>query len=227
VSATKTTRLGVLGGMFDPIHNGHMAAGVAAQLALGLDEIALIPSRQPPHRPSQPVATAADRLAMAKLAAESQKSWTVSEVELTRAGTTYTFDTLTELEKWGQTPRQVFFILGADAFAEIDTWSRFPQVLDLANFVVIARPGFTLANAGNKLPSLAARMTTPEGFRADEAREGTAIILVEATTPPVSSTEIRRRISRGASIADLVPAGVDSYIRDHRLYLAPTNGAGR
>jgi nicotinate-nucleotide adenylyltransferase len=226
VTATTTDRLGVLGGMFDPIHNGHVAAGVAAQLALGLDEIRLVPSRQPPHRPAQPVASADDRLAMARLAAGSQKTWTVSEVEITRAGTSYTFDTLTDLVKMKQVPFRLFFILGVDAFAEIDTWSRFPQVLDLANFVVIARPGFTLADAGNKLPSLAARMTTPERFLA-EAREGTAIILVEATTPPVSSTEIRRRISSGASIADLVPSGVDHYIRDHRLYLAPANGAGR
>ena len=226
MSATTTTRLGVLGGMFDPIHNGHMSAGHAAQAALGLGEILLIPSRQPPHRPAQPVASAADRLAMAKLAAASQKSWSVSEVELTRPGTSYTFDTLEGLAP-NRPKRSIFFILGADAFAEIDTWSRFPQVLDLANFVVISRPGFTLADTGNKLPSLAARMTTPERFLADGAREGTCIILVEAATPPVSSTEIRRRISRGASIADLVPPGVDSYIHDHRLYLAPANGAGR
>jgi len=212
--------------MFDPIHNGHVAAAVAAQRALSLDEMLLIPSRQPPHRPVQPVASAADRLAMATLAAQSQKSWTVSEVELTRPGTTYTFDTLEGLAPL-RPKRSIFFILGADAFAEIDTWSRFPQVLELANFVVISRPGFTLADAGNKLPSLTARLTTAERFLADNAREGTAIILVEATTPPVSSTEIRRRISRGASIADLVPPGVDSYIRDHRLYLAPADGAGR
>ena len=213
--------------MFDPIHNGHVAAGLAAQRALRLDEIVLIPSSQPPHRPAQPVASAEDRLAMARIAAGSQKSWAVSEVEITRAGTSYTFDTLTDLVKMKQVPFPPFFILGADAFAEIDTWSRFPQVLDLAHFVVIARPGKSLAELGNKLPSLSARLTTAERFRPDAAREGTAIILIEATTPPVSSTEIRRRILSGDSIGGLVPPGVDSYIRDHRLYLAPTAGAGR
>ena len=124
----------------------------------------------------------------------------------------------------GLTPVEMFFITGADAFAEIATWSRFPSILDLANFVVIARKGIALDSIGNRLPSLAGRMTTPDRFT---DAEGTRIILIEATTPAVSSTEIRQRVQRGEPIAGMVPAPIASYIDDHRLYHDPQSGVGR
>lgn len=222
-------RVGVLGGMFDPIHIGHIAAGTSAQAALELDKVVLVPSSWPPHRAAQPEAGSDDRLQMARIVAKLQKSWEVSVTEITRAGKSYTFDTLEGLAP-NLPKRCKFFILGADAFAEIETWSRYPQVLDLAHFVVISRPGNSLAELGNKLPSLAARMTTPDAFLAGPERETTSIILVEATTPPVSSTLIRRRVARGESIFGLVPPEIDAYIRERHLYAAAHDGppyAGR
>ena len=208
--------LGVLGGTFDPIHNGHIAAGQQAQLALRLDRVMLVPSRIAPHRASGAGASPEARFAMAALSAEEHPGWTASDVELMRDGRSYTFDTLTSLRR--ASTSQFFFIIGADAFAEIATWSRYPAVLDLAHFAVVARPGITLDSLQTRLPNLAERMTTPEAHKPDAAP---SIILIETATPDISSTEIRRRVRAGESITGLVPEAVSSYISTHRLYAEP------
>lgn len=210
--------LGVLGGTFDPIHNGHLAAGLRAQAVLRLDHVMLVPSRLPPHRSAG--APAADRLAMARLAAREQQGWSASDIELKREGPSYTFDTLSALDA---TPRwQKFFIIGADAFAEIATWSRYPAVLDLAHFAVVARPGITLHSLQARVPDLADRMTTPDEFKPSTSGatpdDKTRVILIETATPDVSSTEVRRRVRAGESIHGLVPESIASYISTHRLY---------
>jgi len=198
--------LGVLGGTFDPIHLGHVAAAEAAQRVLCLDEIILIPSRIPPHRTSPVTASAADRFAMAELACEGRAGWSASFLEIRREGPSYTYDTLSEL---GRPASQIFFITGADAFAEIATWSRYPTVLDLANFVVVSRPGITLDSLRARVPSAFDRPSPAT----------TRVILVEAHTPDVSSTDIRRRARAGEPLSGLVPLPVADYINTHRLYL--------
>ena len=208
--------LGVLGGTFDPIHNGHIAAADAAQRALKLEAVMLVPSRIPPHRQDPVGASGEHRYAMAALAAAERPGWTASRIELDREGRSYTYDTLIELGK--QFPgTQIFFILGADAFAEIATWSRYPAVLDLANFVVVSRPGITLDSLCERVPSA----FPSTSLRASSLRPSakTRVIPVETTTPDVSSTEIRRRIRAGVSLAGLVPDSVATYIQTHRLYV--------
>jgi nicotinate-nucleotide adenylyltransferase len=207
--------LGVLGGTFDPIHLGHIAAGVAAQQALSLDSIVLVPSRIPPHRVDPVTASGVHRLAMAQLAAADHPGWSASRIELDRDGPSYTFDTLVELQK-GAAGVEIFFILGADAFAEIATWSRYPAVLGLAHFVVVSRPGITLDSLRDRVPS--AFSHRPPAF-GDQPSVNTRVILVEAQTPDVSSTDIRRRARAGESLAGLVPDTVARYIQTHRLYL--------
>ncbi|MFA5908534.1 MAG: nicotinate-nucleotide adenylyltransferase [Vicinamibacterales bacterium] len=213
--------LGVLGGTFDPIHNGHLAAGLRAQAALRLDRVLVVPSRIPPHRSMTVGTPPADRLAMARLVAADHPGWTASDVELKRDGPSYTFDTLTELR--AASTSQFFFIIGADAFAEIATWSRYPAVLDLAHFAVVARPGITLHSLQARVPDLADRMTTPDLFKPYapglEPDQKTRVILIETATPDVSSTEIRRRVRAGESIHGLVPEAIASYIATHRLYV--------
>jgi len=211
--------LGVLGGMFDPIHCGHVVAAVAVERALQLGSVLLIPSRLPPHRPEQPRVSALHRLAMTTLAAADHPSWSVSDIEQKRDGPSYTFDTLTELIGQGHPAAQMFFITGADAFAEIATWSRYPAVLDLAHFVVVARPGITLDSLKKRLPDLAERMTTPKQVSSPKPNEATRIILIDAATPDISSTAIRQRLRAGESIAGLVPDFVATYIAHHRLYV--------
>ena len=221
--------LGVLGGTFDPIHLGHVAAAAAAQQTLSLDSIALVPSRIPPHRADPVSANGEHRLAMAQLAAAGRPGWSASRIELDREGPSYTYDTLVALrealsERGGSQSdalresqgTQIFFITGADAFAEIATWSRYPAVLDLAHFVVVSRPGITLDSLRERVPS-AFPSTWLKAGRADSAK--TRVILVEAHTPDVSSTEIRRRVREGESLSGCVPDSVAAYIRTHRLYL--------
>jgi nicotinate-nucleotide adenylyltransferase len=197
--------LGILGGTFDPIHNGHLAAADAAQRALNLDAITLIPSHIPPHRRDPVGAGSEQRYEMTALAAAERPGWSASRIEVDREGASYTYDTLVRLRETLSVSAQYFFILGADAFAEIATWSRYPAVLDLAHFVVVSRPGITLDSLRERVPS---------AFN-QEAR----VILVEAATPDISSTDIRRRVRAGHSLSGLVPAAVAEYISTHRLYL--------
>lgn len=208
-------RLGLLGGTFDPVHLGHRAAGRAAAQALALDEVRLVPSRMPPHRPVGPQASDHHRFAMAALLAMDEAGWTVGDGEVRRDGASYTFDTLTEVHAEGLAATQIFFLIGADAFAEIATWSRYPAVLDLAHFVVVARPGVTLADVQARVPALAPRIT-PVTALAGRATPG--IALLNAQTPDVSSTDIRARAAAGQSLSGLVPAAVEQYIRRHGLY---------
>jgi nicotinate-nucleotide adenylyltransferase len=207
--------LGVLGGTFDPIHLGHIAAADAAQQALAFESLLLIPSRIPPHRADAVTASAEDRFTMAKLAAAERPGWSASRIELDREGPSYTYDTLLELHEGMNGGSQIFFITGADAFAEIASWSRYPAVLALAHFVVVSRPGITLDSLRERVPSA----FPATGRRDDSAR--TRVILVEAPTPDISSTDIRRRVRAGESLSGYVPDTVADYIRDHRLYLGP------
>ena len=213
---TRDRRLGLLGGTFDPIHVGHLDAGEAAQQALGLDELLVVPSHDPPHRPVEPHASAYHRFALVALAIDGRPGWRTSDVEVAREGPSYTADTLRTLRAGGWRGSQIFFILGADAFAEIATWLEYPAVLDLAHFAVIARPGTTLDAAVSRTPALRPRMR-PSGAAHGQLSD-TAVFLVEAQTRDVSSTAIRARRAAGLPIDDLVPAAVARHILTHDLY---------
>ena len=219
-----TRRVGVLGGTFDPIHLGHLAAARAARHAIGLDEVLFVPSSDPPHRPDKPRASGYHRLQMTALAVAGEPGCSVSEIELQRPGASYTFDTLTALKEADHGRSQFFFIVGADAFADIATWSRYPAVIDLAAFAVIARPGTSLESLQRQRPDLAARMrvvptgSTLAGFSGSASIATSSIALIPAETPQVSSTEIRRRAAAGESLNRLVPDEVEQYIIAHRLY---------
>ncbi len=217
-------RLGLLGGTFDPVHLGHRAAGLAAAQALALDEVRLVPSRVPPHRPVGPHASEHHRFAMAALVAMDESTWTVSDSEVQRAGASYTFDTLSELHGQGLAATQIFFLIGADAFAEIATWSRYPAVLDLAHFVVVARPGVTMAAVQARVPELTKRLTAPAAL---PARAIPGVALLHAETPDVSSTDIRTRAATGRALSGLVTASVEQYIRRHGLYAGEAPPGGR
>lgn len=212
---TATARIGFLGGTFDPIHLGHVETARAARAALSLDCVELVPSRVPPHRHQQPCASSFHRFAMAALAVNGLEGLSVSDIELTSTGPSYTAETLAGLRERGLAASQIFFIAGADAFAEIETWARYPGVLDLAHFAVVARPGHPVASLAERLPALARRMR-PAAARPDA--RAPAIFLVDARTPDVSSTEVRRRIARGESLAGLVPPAVEAHIVQHGLY---------
>lgn len=207
-------RLGVLGGTFDPIHYGHLDAADAARAALSLTEVVFVPSHDPPHRPVDPHANAFHRFALVALALDGRPGYRACEIELVRGGHSYTSDTLRELHRTGWAPAQIFFILGADAFAEITTWHEFPGVLDAAHFAVVARPGTSLEAALARTPALRSRTATA----ADAAAGSTRIHLVTAATRDVSSTLVRTRLTAGKPLDDLVPPAVARHIAAHHLY---------
>ncbi len=238
---TAPPRIGVLGGTFNPIHLGPLAVAGQAADALGLDQVRLLPARTPPHRPVDPSASVVHRFAMAALAASIDRRFSASDLELSRPGASYTADTLRALHATGIEAWQIFFLTGADAFAEIATWREYPAVLDLAHFVACSRAGVAASSLAARLPGLAPRMILvpvpgsedpglhPEnpGFHrlgAAESRE-TRVFLLDCTTPDISSTTIRAHARAGRPLAGLVPPEVDDYIRRHRLYGADPGAA--
>jgi nicotinate-nucleotide adenylyltransferase len=214
------TRIGILGGTLDPIHCGHLEAAIAARDALQLTDVRILPSRVPPHRAVQPVASAFHRFAMAALAVNGVDGLTTSDAELRISGPSYTADTLDRMQRSGVDRSQIFFITGADAFAEIATWHRYPAVLDLAHFIVVSRPGHAMDEMRRRLPALSSRMhSAGEVMHAgDDVLRNPSILLVETTTPDVSSTGIRERLGRGERVSGLVPPSVERHIEQHGLY---------
>ncbi len=200
-----TVRVGILGGTFDPIHLGHLEAASAARRALSLDRLLLLPSRTPPHRSTEPRASVFHRFAMAALAA-SERDMSVSDLEVRREGPSYTALTLEALHREGFVPTQLFFITGSDAFAEVGAWHDYPRILQLANFVIVSRPG---------APRVSELIPGPN----PPIPNAPTLYSVEANTPDVSSTDIRRRVGTGESIDGLVPTSVAGHIRRHHLYV--------
>ena len=208
------TRIGILGGTFDPIHRGHLDLANAAWSALGLTTLYLVPAHDPPHR-SAPVASSYHRFAMVALSVAGRPGWIASDIELRNDQPSYTATTLRAFHESGFDSQELFFITGADAFKEIATWKDYPAILDEAHFAVVSRPGCTVGELAHALPALAARMTPPP-VRASDA---TSIFLIDALTTDVSSTAIRQRCARGQDLGDLVPGAVKQHIEQHGLYV--------
>lgn len=198
-------KLGLLGGTLDPIHVGHLDAAEAARQALSLDEVLVIPAHDPPHRTGDPHASAFHRFAMVSLAIDGRPGYRASDLELRRNGPSYTALTLRELRAQGWEPSQLFFIIGADAFAEIATWYEYPAILDACQFALVSRPGTTIDDALRRTPDLRYRV-------------GQTIHLVPARTSPASSSGIRARLAAGEPVDGLVPPAVARHIVQHHLY---------
>jgi nicotinate-nucleotide adenylyltransferase len=200
-------REGILGGSFDPIHNGHLHVARECRTRLALDRVLFVPARVPPHKQSVLLTAARHRLEMVKLATRDTSGFEVSDAELTRTGPSYTVDTVSaELARLGE-GAEIFFLMGADQAFELHLWHNVRKLAQLCTLVPVTRPGFAL----ERLDALAADLP------AEMVKE-----LKSAATeiPPadVSSTEIRRRVRAGENISELVPAAVEEYIRAHNLY---------
>jgi len=198
---------GIMGGTFDPVHNGHLAAARQLRDLVGLSEVWLMPNATPTYRSAAPVASATDRLRMVRLAVDAEPGLTPSALEVDRDGISYTIDTVRELAR--KFPGRPFAILlGSDAALQIRTWHEAGALLDEARFVIFNRPETTLA------PQTLHEL----GF--DPAR--TQIVHLE--TPAIAAHQVRDRLARGAPIDDLVPAAVADYIRTHHLYQSASPG---
>jgi len=222
---TDSPRVGVLGGTFDPVHQGHLDAADAARHALSLTEVVLMPSRLTPHKASSARASCYHRFAMAALASCGRTGLRVSDLELRSSAPSYTSLTLQRLARIGYAPSQLFFVLGSDAFAEITHWHDYPAILDRSHFAVVSRAGDPLTRLRDRLPALAKRMHAP-GLASTTALPGdsTAIWLVEADTRNVSSSDIRDRLATCEATTGLLPDNVADYIARHRLYTSTTPG---
>lgn len=194
-------RIGVLGGTFDPIHAGHLAAAKAGIECARLDRVIFVPAAQPPHRPPA-VAPAQRRLAMCRLATAGEARFAVSDVELNRGGPSYTVDTLDELRRLHPN-ETLFLILGWDAARLFPSWHRPDRVRELASIVVVARPGSEAPREADLKPA---------------GLDGEGVVLCLEPTPDVSSSDVRRDVAAGESIAGKVPAVVERYIATHHLY---------
>jgi nicotinate-nucleotide adenylyltransferase len=214
-------RIGILGGTFDPIHYGHLGVAEAAEQALRLRRMYVVTANVPPHR-RQPIASPFQRYAMVVLAIGPRPGWHASDVELRLGGPSYTVDTLARFCDRGYRREELFFILGADAFVDIETWYDYPHILDVANFAVVSRPGMPVNALPDRLPALAPRMAAPfpagSSVPTGDGACSTSIFLIDAPTPDVSGTAIRARCEAGEPIADLVPPSVQQYIEQHGLY---------
>jgi nicotinate-nucleotide adenylyltransferase len=228
---TARHRVGILGGTFDPVHLGHLDAADAARRALDLDAVLLLPSYRPPHR-IQPHVSSYQRFAMVGIASLERERLVTDDQELVAAVTSYTSDTLQRLHGKGYRADRLFFITGADAFAEIATWRDYPRLLELAHFAVVSRGQCRASALRQTLPRLAPLMRIVSINQAGSAALPSAtadpavsngalpIFLIDAPTAPTSSTEIRNLLARGQSVAHLLPKGVAAYIRRHGLYEA-------
>lgn len=214
-------RVGILGGTFDPIHTGHLELGGAAKEALGLDQMFVLTANLPPHRP-QPFMSAYHRFAMTAMAVAGLEGWRASDLELRTGAPSFTSVTLKRFHKRGYEPAELFFIIGADAFADVVKWKDYPAILDRAHFAVVSRPGSPVNGLPQKLDQLAGRMVrAPFGAALQDTP---SIFLIDANTSDVSSTAIRRRCVNGQSIAGLVPPAVQQHIEQHGLYSSMTPG---
>jgi nicotinate-nucleotide adenylyltransferase len=214
-------RIGILGGTFDPIHRGHIDIGAAAYESLGLTRMYVIPANIPPHRP-QPFASGFHRFAMAALTVAERSGWRASDIELRGEAPSYTATTLKHYHDRGYRPIELFFVIGADAFAEIGSWRDYPTILDRAHFAVVSRPGCPIEDLPRRLPLLASRMARPPLDSMSPIDP--LIFLIDARTTDVSSTAIRQRRVDGLPITGMVDPGVQQHIERHGLYTSSTPG---
>jgi nicotinate-nucleotide adenylyltransferase len=211
-------RIGILGGTFNPIHLAHLRSAEEVREGQQLDRIIFVPSATPPHKSGNVLAAAAHRLAMVRLAIRGNRSFRVSTLEIDRRGRSYSVDTLRALH--GRAPgTQFFFILGMDAFREISTWKDYRSIFALCNLVVTSRPAYDDAPLLSTLPvAVRAEFCYCQRTKRLEHRTGNRIIFQRISDLDISASTIRHRLHRGLSIRYLVPAAVERYILQHRLY---------
>ncbi|MDD3992016.1 MAG: nicotinate-nucleotide adenylyltransferase [Desulfobacteraceae bacterium] len=217
-------RLGLFGGTFDPIHRGHVDVGEAVRAHFALHRICLIPAAQPPHKHT--LTAAADRLAMARLAVKGRPGWEVSDVELRRAGPSYTIDTVAHFKRRSPPRARLFFLLGSDAFLEFNTWKAYSTLIREVALIVLARGGCDEPSSAAFVDRIQRFMTRhfPPGFRWDADTgafihpETYPVYLFDGPRLAISASEIRRRIARGDDGRPWLDPAVADYIERKGLY---------
>lgn len=212
-------RVAVLGGSFNPIHYGHLLLADEVLELLGLDRLLFVPAAAPPHKPAAQLASAADRFEMVRLAIAGQPRFAVSDLELRRSGPSYTVDTLQELAAGGDA---LSLVIGSETFLDLLTWREPRRVASLARLVVIPRAGSAFDPEGAAAQKVLREIGgTPGGFvhaGAGAALPPGGVVIVHATSLPLSASELRRRVREGRSLAFRLPPAVIDYVGAHGLY---------
>lgn len=197
------SKLGVLGGTFDPPHNGHLLIAREARRQLGLARVLFAPTRQPPHKNAAAHSAIEHRLAMVQLAIAPYPYFELSRVDVDRAGPTYTVETMRLLREQFGPRAEWFFIVGMDSLVNLPTWRAPAELLRLCKLAVFPRPGFAanFDELEQKIPGVRAR-----------------VVLLAAPALDIAASELQRRARAGESIAHLVPPAVARYIAQHKLY---------
>jgi nicotinate-nucleotide adenylyltransferase len=213
-------RIGLFGGTFNPIHAGHLHAATRARETFGLGEVLLVPSFFPPHKESRDLAPAADRLEMVRLAVRGRPGLAACPVEVEAGVTSYAVATVDKMRDRYPAAR-LFYIVGTDAFAEIETWKDHRRLLEECQWIVLTRPGWPDAGPESVLGGRWAGRTRrlADGEAPDEDLFLNArIIIWDAAALAISSSQVRETVRSGRSLAGLVPAAVEAYIRSRHLY---------
>lgn len=200
MTMTTPARIGIMGGTFDPIHNGHLVAASEVADRFDLDRVVFVPTGEPWQKADRRVSPAEDRYLMTVIATAANPRFTVSRVDIDRSGPTYTIDTLKDLGEQFQ-GAELYFITGADAMASIMSWHDWEKMFDLAHFVGVTRPGYELSEK-----------MLPDGH-------GDRVQLIDVPAMAISSTDIRRRAAAGRPVWYLVPDGVVQYIAKNNVYV--------
>ncbi len=217
-----SARLGILGGTFNPVHYGHLAAAEEVLARLKLDQVLFIPSFLPPHKQDEDIPPAVHRLEMVRLAIAGNAHCVVSDMEVKRGGRSYTIETIEALRAERKTA-EYYFIAGLDSFLSIETWHQWEKLLSLTAFVVLSRPGHQFEELV-KIDFM--KTATRELAALDRGELSQAVVrsktfTVYLETIPhhdISSTDIRKRIREGRGIKYLLPEAVENYIIKNKLY---------
>lgn len=198
-------KIGILGGTFDPPHNGHIAIAEEVRTKLGLDEIYFVPSSRTPLKEDAPILSSEHRVEMVRLAVAEHPFFKLSTVEIDREGISYTIDTINELRDSLGTENELFFILGWDNLEQLPYWKEPLEIIKLCRVVAVRRPGYSYPDMDSLervIPGISGK-----------------VIFLDEPEMDISATEIRKRISNGVDIKHLVPATVAGYIEENKLYI--------
>jgi nicotinate-nucleotide adenylyltransferase len=211
-------RVGLFGGSFNPIHFGHLRAAEEDRETLGLDLVYFIPAASPPHKTEGGLAPAEHRLQMVRLATKGNRHFMVSDVEVRRTGRSYTIDTVRFFLSTQRGPSTLFLIMGADAFAEFDTWKDHEELVKLCSLAVHTR----LMEGETGPPRISLATLKRFGYTKSEDHyvhpSGQTLSFVNTTFLPISASQIRRKLQQHESVRYLLPADVADYIEWHSLY---------
>ncbi|MGB3366693.1 MAG: nicotinate-nucleotide adenylyltransferase [Acidaminobacteraceae bacterium] len=205
LNKAKGIRIGIMGGTFDPIHNGHLVLAEQIRTRFNLQKIYFIPVGNPPHKMNVTKSTKYDRLNMTKLAIESNKNFEISDIEIKKEEVSYTIDTVREIRNTVNAEDKLYFITGADAILLIDTWKDYKELFEIVTFIGATRPGISVEELQNKIDEV-------------KTKHGVKIESTKVPALAISSTDIRRRVEEGESIKYLLPESVETYIKENGIY---------